>query len=707
MVKKIEAQNHPSEAFTFRLPEADVQFEEGAGPDGGARFSIAALSGKPIRHWYWGNFAIQLDGIKGKSTIPVLLDHDVSQRIGVSKSREIDSKRGLVMNGHFLKSSKLADQVRSESKDGFPWEASVRVNALAIERIDAGVETIVNGVSLKGPGHVFRQSELREVSFTALGADSNTSAEALSASPGLDADSSTATLNGDNMVKKIETEETGTGTGSANAAATVTLSADEVRKQAVEAERARVAAIREAATPEQAQLVESLVVGGEEASVAQKKLADDLRLRFRQLAQQLKIGDKPLSGGNGTGIGLSGGSDPRATKLAEVNAMPLSLEKFDGLWELDAKLADGTGTVREVYLSKDHYLADQETKLAVWKPEFMRRFGEARKARPKAADQWADVALAASSPSTPVTIAGVRAGYAMQLQAQLGASWSRIVASAFDSSSPSETYPWLRMAPQLRKWEGERSVQELATDQVTLFNDDYESTIEFRVADLRRDKTAQMMARAADLATRVAFFPESLLTQLITANGNAYDGVAFFGSTHVVGSSGTIDNDMTTADGGLAGGAAPSTAQQSANLLAMVSRMLGFLDDQGQPLNEAARQFIVMVPATLFGVTVAAINAMFTSASATNPLGELARFGFQMVPLLNARLPASPGNVQYLFRTDAGIRSFLLQEEGVNPVELGPDSEHAKKTNRVLFGHGWAGAVGYGRFELAVRGTNA
>lgn len=315
-----------------------------------------------------------------------------------------------------------------------------------------------------------------------------------------------------------------------------------------------------------------------------------------------------------------------------------------------------------------------------------------------------EIALSATSPSAPVTIAGIRAGYATTLQTALGASWVRQVASVFPTSSPSETYPWLRAVPNPRKWEGERTAQELRGDVVTIVNDDYEATIEFRIPDLRRDKSAQIAARVADLAARVATFPEHLVSALLVANGNAYDGKPFFATNHTVGSSGTINNAIVPADG-LAGGATPTTAQMADNINILLGRLLAFLDDQAQPLNEAAREFVVMVPATLFGATVAAINAQFTSSGGSNQLLELNRRGFSFTPLLNARL--TTGNVFYLFRADAGIKAMLVQEEGVDTMELDAESEHAKKTNKALFGHGWAGGVGYGRFEFAIRGTTS
>lgn len=677
----------PEAAMTFRLAEnAEIELvdkvEEGGGAE--ARFRIQALSGKPIMgHWFWGNLAIELTGIQGKNRVPVLVDHDVSMRVGVSDQREIDPKHGLMMHGKFLANSALAAQVRNESKDGFPWEASVRLMPTKIERVGDGVEAEVNGQKFRGPGHIFRRSQLREVSFTALGADSNTSAAALSDR----SEEVTAEFTNLNEGTMDEEEKNG-GAQLQQPPAATAPNADQIREEAKLSERNRVAGIRAAATPEQHQLVDELIVGGAELSAAQARLAEDLRAKFRVMMNSQANHEGSRSAGNRR--------DDTSTKLAEINAMPDGRDKWASQYEHDAKL-------REEYLSKDSYVALRAAEQAGWNPRRIPRLLKAD-GTPLAMQPWEEVALSASSPSGLVTISGITAGYAMALANALGMSWARELASAFSTNSPSETYPWLRAAPTLRKWEGERSVREIRGDQIVLWNEEYEATIEFKVADLRRDKTGQIMARASDLATRVAYFPESLLTSLLTANGNGYDAAAFFATNHAVGSSGTINNALATGDG-LAGGAAPSTAQMSANILTVMSAMMAYLDDQGQPLNEGARQFLIMTPAKLFGPTVAAINAMFTSASASNPLGELARYGFSFKPVLNARLTTQ--NQFYMFRTDAGIRSLLMQEEGVNPMQLGPESEHAKKTNRVQFGHGWQGAVGYGRFELAARGTTS
>lgn len=306
--------------------------------------------------------------------------------------------------------------------------------------------------------------------------------------------------------------------------------------------------------------------------------------------------------------------------------------------------------------------------------------------------------------NAPLSMRSVIGDYYLELGKQQDKRWAGMVASEFDTNQASEDYPFLDAAPALRRWDGDRSIRSLPTNKVTIFNDDWETTLAFRVPDFRRDKTRQIQARTKDLSQRVAFHPDKLLTSLLVSNGNAFDGNPFFSTSRSIGMSGTINNALAAGDG-LAGGAAPSSAQQVANILLCVQTMMAFKDNEGEPLNEAAREFTIMTPASLYAATVTAVEAAFTSTGASNPLAEMKRKGMSFTTVINARLTVN--NRFFLFRSDAGIKSLILQEEEVNPVALDRDSEHAKKTNQVLFGHGWAGGVGYGIPMLALQATTS
>ena len=140
-------------------------------------FEIVGYSGDVIpNHWYWGNVAFDLAGLKfAKEKTPVLDSHIDSKRLGYSTEQDIDDK--VTFKGLFL-SNDDAKKVRGDLKDGFPMEASLSLLPTVIEYIKENETTEVNGRILKGEGTVFRKAIIKEVSMCNFGADSNTESKA-------------------------------------------------------------------------------------------------------------------------------------------------------------------------------------------------------------------------------------------------------------------------------------------------------------------------------------------------------------------------------------------------------------------------------------------------------------------------------------------------------------------------------------------------
>lgn len=181
-----------SRQSTEKIPAAALRFrEENAGvtvlaakddePDK-PRFQMVANSGKVIEnHPYWGNFAVDMKGIKiGNKRKPALRDHDTGKIVGWTEDIVADEKAGIVAQGYFSQTTEHGREAQGLADEKFPWQASIYIPPSKIERVEEGEEVDVNGHSLKGPGTVFRKSILREVSFCALGADERTSAVAMS-----------------------------------------------------------------------------------------------------------------------------------------------------------------------------------------------------------------------------------------------------------------------------------------------------------------------------------------------------------------------------------------------------------------------------------------------------------------------------------------------------------------------------------------------
>jgi hypothetical protein len=141
-------------------------------------FSIVGYSGDVLKdHWYWGNIAFDLKGMKfAKARTPVLEEHFTSNRIGFATKQEIADK--ITFEGRFLEND-CAMAMAKDLKAGFPMEASLYVHPSIIEQVAEGASVKVNGRTLDGPGAVFRKSTIKEVSMCVFGWDGNTESAAM------------------------------------------------------------------------------------------------------------------------------------------------------------------------------------------------------------------------------------------------------------------------------------------------------------------------------------------------------------------------------------------------------------------------------------------------------------------------------------------------------------------------------------------------
>ncbi len=193
----------PVQACIFN-EKNEVQFADDGSESNG--FKILGYTGKIMKnHWFWGNVAFDLLGLKFyKSRLAVLEEHFKQDRIGFTTKQEI--KDQVRFEGQFLASEK-AQQLKKDIKDGFPMEASVLCLPSVIERIMEGASVKVNGHILKGPGSVFREAVIKEVSMCVFGLDTNTKSVALAAESNQEVKfnlSETNTMSGENTIESVE-----------------------------------------------------------------------------------------------------------------------------------------------------------------------------------------------------------------------------------------------------------------------------------------------------------------------------------------------------------------------------------------------------------------------------------------------------------------------------------------------------------------------
>jgi phage major head subunit gpT-like protein len=289
------------------------------------------------------------------------------------------------------------------------------------------------------------------------------------------------------------------------------------------------------------------------------------------------------------------------------------------------------------------------------------------------------------------------------LQQELGASWIAAVSNYFDSDQESETYKWLGMAPAMREWIGGRQAKGFRENGLTIVNKKFEATLEVLVDEIRRDKTGQVMVRVREMAERTnSHWAKLLSTLIVNAESSVcYDGQYFFDTDHAEGDSGPQDNDLSV---DVATPAAPTAGEMETAIMRSVTAILGFKDDQGEPMNETAREFLIMVPISLMTPAAGALGSQIIvdgSTSRSNNIltvGQLGGFTIRMAT--NARLPWTTKFAT--FRTDSQTKGFIRQEEeGVTVKAIAEGSELEFKEDKHQYGVKAIRNVGYGYWQRA------
>ncbi len=169
-------QKHETDKTICRFGGSVECFADGDSDKQNVRLKL--YDGSIVKHWYWGNLAFDLETMKlAKKRTPILIDHDTSQRAGVgTKAIKED---GFVLEGRFLKSSVVAQEVREQADEGYPFEASLRFDPSVAKIVQVGENDTheINGRTLKGPGTAIYNTRILEGSIVTFGALTNCATE--------------------------------------------------------------------------------------------------------------------------------------------------------------------------------------------------------------------------------------------------------------------------------------------------------------------------------------------------------------------------------------------------------------------------------------------------------------------------------------------------------------------------------------------------
>lgn len=308
-----------------------------------------------------------------------------------------------------------------------------------------------------------------------------------------------------------------------------------------------------------------------------------------------------------------------------------------------------------------------------------------------------------------LTTRDVIGAFYQRLDVDLAQSWMGQISVEFNSDQESETYKFLGMSPQMREWIGGREPRGLRENGITIENKKYEATLEIDGDDFRRDKTGQIMVRINELADRATTHWGKLLTTLIEAGETdvCYDGQAYFDTDHSEGDSGTQTNDLAAGDYSqfnVADPAAPTANEMADIIMVMIQHMYSFKDDEGEPMNETAKNFLLQVPITYWAAAQTAVSEKRLdtgSGSRDNPVISNA---FNVQVTTNARLTWTTKLA--LYRIDSTAAPFIRQiEQPIQMKMLGTESEHFFWNEVIEYGIKAVRNVGYGYWQYAELGT--
>lgn len=307
--------------------------------------------------------------------------------------------------------------------------------------------------------------------------------------------------------------------------------------------------------------------------------------------------------------------------------------------------------------------------------------------------------------------------YYKALELNTGARWVANVSNYFTTDQPQEEYAWLGRAPDLREWIGGRQPKGFADNGLTVKNKLFEATLELQIDDIRRDRTGQLMARVTEMAQRTNTHWAKLLSTLILngASQTAYDGQYFFDTDHSEGDSGAVSNDIQVdiSDAPVLvhgpNAANPSVEEFQWAVVQAISKFQLFKDETGEPMNEDANSFLVVVPTSYWPVASRALFSANQDTTATpNSQAGLASIrseGMQINFAVNPRLNTWTDKFA-VFRTDSAVKSLIRQEEtGVQMKAIAEGSELEFTKRMHWYGvETWRNAA-YGMWQHAMRVT--
>jgi phage major head subunit gpT-like protein len=193
------------------------------------------------------------------------------------------------------------------------------------------------------------------------------------------------------------------------------------------------------------------------------------------------------------------------------------------------------------------------------------------------------------------------------------------IGSRIPSSTRDQRYPFIQaLSGAMRKWQGERQVQNVVAQGFVVTNAKWENTLSIAREDIEDDQYqvySQMLI--PNLARHAKLLPDQQIAAAITGNAVGFDGLSFFNTAHPTDPSGLTAGTQSNALV-LAGGL------NQVNLAKAQAAMMNFLGPDGLPIG--CYGDTILCPPSLKFVADTLANATFYPTAQN---GQTSVFGSQ------------------------------------------------------------------------------
>lgn len=285
------------------------------------------------------------------------------------------------------------------------------------------------------------------------------------------------------------------------------------------------------------------------------------------------------------------------------------------------------------------------------------------------------------------------------------ASVHRRIATVVETNELLDRQVWLTGSPKMRRWVGDKVLNKLGAESHPIVTEPYEASLEVPKNDILNDRLNLYRPKIDALADSYDWALDELAVTMLaagvagTALGTTYDGQNLIDTDHTaLSAGGTAQSNKVT-------GALTSTVYNTA-----WTRYLAFQDENGIPVNVAARRMTLLVGPAWREVARDILDQDIQSSGERNM--DRGTADLIVTPWLSARTV----NVKGTDVTLTGLEWFLLPSDssavlihikrGVEflSVETG---EFAFRTGKYLYGTEAEFGAAYGLWQEVVGGPGS